>query len=105
MVAGGLQASGSTELFEVLREQLPQAAEALISRQVGTGIVQCPRNVLDIHGVVAVSCLEPERAECFEVSLQRHQVEPAAVIPILLLRSAALRQEKRDQRVDLLIVE
>src|SRR5688572_30209365 len=85
------------QLVNVCRQQLAKAAETLVTGEVGPGVVQRPRNVLDVDRVPAVRRLEPEGAERLEVPLQRHQVDPAPVIPILLLRRAPLRQEKRDQ--------
>src|SRR5687768_4931243 len=103
MVAGGLQASGSAEFFQMFGEQIAKTPEALVAREVGAGVIQGPRDVLDIHGVVPRRRLEPERSERLEVPLQRHQVEPAREIPILVFRPTPLRQEKGNQGVYLLV--
>ena len=59
------------------RKDRPQTREARMLFEVRARVAQRAGDVLDVHRVAADRGLIAERAERFQVPLQRHQIEPA----------------------------
>src|SRR6185369_16130748 len=90
------------ELFDVRGEQLAQGSETRLLFEVVADVPEGPRNVLDVDGIAAGGRLVAERAEGFEVALQRHHVKTAPELR-LRHRDSLQGEEVGDQLVDRLL--
>src|SRR6476619_6219901 len=68
-----------SHLCHHLAEQLAQARESLVPREVLLDVADGAGNVLDVHGIPPDARLVAERPERFQVWLQRHHVEPRSI--------------------------
>src|SRR5215831_17151796 len=90
------------ELFDVCRQQLAEPIETGILFEIPTHVAQRARDVLDVDWIAARGGLVAERAERFQVALQRHEIEPAPELDVHA-GHALEREEVCDQILDRLL--